>query len=308
MNKNYLTDGNKDEFISFVKSLQEKDYRPALIVKELEKAGWVTARGTKITRPGRILRNAEATAKEIEKERKSLAKSTLQTIEIDSDDSEIEIIAEHQEIVNEIKKNREELDHEAKINLCLAYTRSMDSHWKNCVEYKKKVIEMLKSAPGENFRSDLTNRIYWDENCQDLDVSWFFNHLLGYDTIESMMDRVIPIKNKCISNNCSNPVFMNSRKDIYLKRCKHHEWWYQYNNYLNSDEWKIKSKKIMERDGNRCRCCSATEELSVHHNTYERLKNEDDLDLITLCNFCHLAITEKAREKKNILNESKKKV
>lgn len=63
---------------------------------------------------------------------------------------------------------------------------------------------------------------------------------------------------------------------------------YKYKEYINSQEWREKAKKIRKRDGNVCRLCNSKDkELHVHHSTYDRLGCEDDNDLITLCAPCH---------------------
>ena len=74
-----------------------------------------------------------------------------------------------------------------------------------------------------------------------------------------------------------------------------------YDNYLNSDSWKIKNKMVFERDGKKCIC--GNEGSHVHHKTYERLRltltlSEEPVfigeellsDLITVCESCHKKI------------------
>jgi len=66
-----------------------------------------------------------------------------------------------------------------------------------------------------------------------------------------------------------------------------------YNSYIESEEWKEKAWRIRERDGYRCQICGANDvPLEVHHLTYDRLYDEDDGDLITVCHACHKKITE----------------
>ncbi len=60
-----------------------------------------------------------------------------------------------------------------------------------------------------------------------------------------------------------------------------------YDDYLRSPHWIMTRAEALERDGHRCRLCSSTEKLQVHHSTYENLWDEDPLDLITLCDHCH---------------------
>jgi len=61
-----------------------------------------------------------------------------------------------------------------------------------------------------------------------------------------------------------------------------------YEPYITSPEWKARARQIRKRDGYACQDCGATDKpLDVHHLTYERLGNELDEDLITLCRECH---------------------
>lgn len=60
-----------------------------------------------------------------------------------------------------------------------------------------------------------------------------------------------------------------------------------YHEYLQTPEWDAKRQLILARDKHRCRVCNSTEQLNVHHRTYERRGNEDLDDLTTLCQPCH---------------------
>ena len=63
-----------------------------------------------------------------------------------------------------------------------------------------------------------------------------------------------------------------------------------YNEYIQSDEWKEKSRQAKERAGYRCQLCNHKGNdttLHTHHNTYDMLLLEDDTDLIVLCKKCH---------------------
>ena len=70
----------------------------------------------------------------------------------------------------------------------------------------------------------------------------------------------------------------------------------EYNGFLTTEEWKIKRRIIMYRDGNRCRNCGNQTELQVHHKQYHKNRKNgefrkpwqyDDRYLITLCQPCH---------------------
>ncbi len=59
----------------------------------------------------------------------------------------------------------------------------------------------------------------------------------------------------------------------------------EYNDYLNSYEWKaIKAKKI--EDNFNCECCWVPA-TTVHHLSYERLWKILETDLVSLCESCH---------------------
>ena len=71
-----------------------------------------------------------------------------------------------------------------------------------------------------------------------------------------------------------------------------------YQEYIASDKWRERRKRILERDNYHCMLCHSTERLEVHHNTYQRFSNEDDDDLVTLCRECHERVTSFQREKR----------
>lgn len=69
-----------------------------------------------------------------------------------------------------------------------------------------------------------------------------------------------------------------------------------YKEYLLTPEWQARRLRILERDGYRCQLCNATNTtFNVHHKTYARRGNEDDTDLITLCQDCHSIFHENSR-------------
>lgn len=64
--------------------------------------------------------------------------------------------------------------------------------------------------------------------------------------------------------------------------------WYQ--DYLDSDKWKLTREKLLKLWGHACAICNCTKEksvLDVHHRTYERLGNEQPTDCIIVCRSCH---------------------
>lgn len=66
----------------------------------------------------------------------------------------------------------------------------------------------------------------------------------------------------------------------------------RYLAFLNSPEWKAIAKAKKEADGNKCQVCGSTENLEVHHKTYDPDPMKGLLsfkNLTTLCKDCHLS-------------------
>lgn len=63
-----------------------------------------------------------------------------------------------------------------------------------------------------------------------------------------------------------------------------------YQEYIESPGWKSKAKYIKEHRGNKCQVCGISGKfmpLHVHHNNYDRIQKELDIDLVVLCRDCH---------------------
>jgi hypothetical protein len=60
-----------------------------------------------------------------------------------------------------------------------------------------------------------------------------------------------------------------------------------YQAYLKSEYWKQRRYATLERANFRCELCSETDNLNVHHLTYERLGNESPDDLMVICGGHH---------------------
>ena len=61
-----------------------------------------------------------------------------------------------------------------------------------------------------------------------------------------------------------------------------------YKCYLGTAVWDEKRKEKLKEAEYKCQLCSKKDiKLHVHHNTYERIGNEDMNDLIVLCEDCH---------------------
>ena len=67
--------------------------------------------------------------------------------------------------------------------------------------------------------------------------------------------------------------------------------WDDYNEYLKSEEWKIKRELVLKRDNHLCQSCLNATAYEVHHTVGIFRKNEPLFTLVSLCNSCHNIIT-----------------
>jgi len=75
--------------------------------------------------------------------------------------------------------------------------------------------------------------------------------------------------------------FMKNQYDIHYSRREYRE------EYLKTEEWREKSRYILERDPI-CRACDKHKSSDAHHLTYENLPFEDlNKDIIGVCRACH---------------------
>lgn len=77
----------------------------------------------------------------------------------------------------------------------------------------------------------------------------------------------------------------------------------KYSDYLKTDEWDELRRRTKERDGYRCILCNSSEQLQVHHRTYERVGSESIDDLSTICDPCHDLFTAATKVKKPPIGE-----
>lgn len=61
----------------------------------------------------------------------------------------------------------------------------------------------------------------------------------------------------------------------------------RYRDYLDSPEWKVKRRELIEAAGRRCQRCEMAGALRVHHLSYDRLGHELPSDLEVICKLCH---------------------
>jgi len=61
----------------------------------------------------------------------------------------------------------------------------------------------------------------------------------------------------------------------------------QYQTYLKSDHWKSTRRLMYQKRAAHCKVCFSTDQLQVHHKTYQRKGSERLNDLCFLCDGCH---------------------
>lgn len=83
------------------------------------------------------------------------------------------------------------------------------------------------------------------------------------------------------------------------------EYKYNYFKYLESDKWKKIREQVLQRDNNKCTICGASDNLIIHHVSYDNLGNEKIEDLTTVCEKCHTKIhsTKNWNKSKNKVNK-----
>lgn len=73
----------------------------------------------------------------------------------------------------------------------------------------------------------------------------------------------------------------------------------KFGTYYQSEQWANTRARILRRDDDTCQACKAMAEC-VHHIVYDRLGEENDLDLISLCHACHEKIHLEQRKLHNL--------
>lgn len=69
------------------------------------------------------------------------------------------------------------------------------------------------------------------------------------------------------------------------------EWWRLYNEYLHSDQWQEKRRRVLERAGGVCESCLQRAAVQVHHERYpETFGLEPAWVLRAVCLSCHKII------------------
>ncbi len=82
-----------------------------------------------------------------------------------------------------------------------------------------------------------------------------------------------------------------------LHKIKNDEAWDKYNEYLNSEKWELKRKKVLERDNYLCQACLTNRAEQIHHLTYNNIYDEPLYELLSVCKRCHMKIEQQKQTK-----------
>ena len=78
------------------------------------------------------------------------------------------------------------------------------------------------------------------------------------------------------------------RQEQERKRQKQQEdFWGWYDEYLQSQAWAIRRRKVLERSKYLCEGCGTARAQQVHHLTYSHVGRELLFQLVALCQACH---------------------
>jgi hypothetical protein len=111
----------------------------------------------------------------------------------------------------------------------------------------------------------------WDLDVRKSDERWQdFAKILGY---------YVPVHQR-----------KSETDDIIAEMMDGHDKQYYYHKYLQSPEWKEKSRLTLFSCGYICEVCGIDMATQAHHKTYDNIFNEKIEDLQGVCNTCHAKI------------------
>lgn len=84
----------------------------------------------------------------------------------------------------------------------------------------------------------------------------------------------------------------NVWRNTYAEKteAKNRAFWEYYEKYINSEEWHMKRRLVLQRAGNKCEGCGLRQAVHVHHREYRNLGDEFLFELVALCQSCHQRI------------------
>lgn len=156
---------------------------------------------------------------------------------------------------------------------------------------------------------------HWSKTCEHEQAHWTRFLCMSSETGQRT-SRQINIRKQCTvcgyfieqSKRCFHPDWENYPEfDYELRKRISDECWqgvsslpppelmeeeFDYDKYLQSDEWKKLRKLVFKRCDNVCEGCGVSRAQQVHHLTYKRIGDELLFDLVGVCNSCHEYIHE----------------
>lgn len=144
-----------------------------------------------------------------------------------------------------------------------------------CLSCGKATSKAIKSSEAEkiNGGSDFEN---FDNSIED---NWYKKYQEGLKKIKDKYGSLI-----------DNAEELRKQKDDAFFR--------KYTEYLDSDKWHNKRRKVLTRANFICEGCLENEATQVHHLTYEHVFDELIFELVALCESCHDFIHKKNDEEK----------
>jgi len=144
----------------------------------------------------------------------------------------------------------------------------------------------------KTYKYQMTNgRLYYKKRCDNCHAFVANGGQLKHSSIKDIDN--VPFDNTP-DNLDSHSFSMELRKTLTEKRDESE--YKKYRDYLRSDLWGRKRKKILERDDHICQACLTNKATEAHHLTYANLGDEPLFELISLCHRCHEKIENKKYE------------
>lgn len=69
----------------------------------------------------------------------------------------------------------------------------------------------------------------------------------------------------------------------------------RYEEYLQSEAWKVKRKNLIKTLGDKCFYCGSKKNINVHHKNYNNVGFETTNNVIIVCSKCHKEIHGKEK-------------
>lgn len=82
------------------------------------------------------------------------------------------------------------------------------------------------------------------------------------------------------------------------RQAESREWFNEHSEYLQTEKWRKKAQKALERDNHTCQACLVRKATQVHHLNYNHWQNEPLFELTSVCGVCHDFITKLDRQRR----------